>query len=405
MRRVIIMGAGGRDFHDFNVVFREDPRVRVVAFTAAQIPGIDDRRYPPSLAGPLYPDGIPIRPEEELPDLIRREEVDEVVLAYSDLSHEEVMHKASLVLAAGADFRLLGPRSTMLQASKPVVAVTAVRTGCGKSQTSRKVGRILLDHGLQGRARAPPDAVRRPRGDARAAVRVARRHRRARTRRSRSARSTSCPSSMGMVMYAGVDYGDPRAGRGRGRRDRLGRRQQRPPVLRLRPPDHGRRPAAGRRRADLPPGRDQPPDGRRRRRQQDRQRRPGRGRPGARGRRGGQPARDRHPRRVAGDARAGPVDRGKRVLVVEDGPTLTHGGMSFGAGTVAARQGGAAELVDPRPCAVGSIAETLARYPQVENVLPGDGLQRPAAARAGGDDRRRRLRRRRHRHAVRPRHG
>ena len=123
MRKVIIMGAGGRDFHDFNVAFRNDPDTQVVAFTATQIPGIDDRVYPPSLAGPLYPEGIPIRPEEELTDLVREHGVDEVILAYSDLKHETVMHKASLALSAGADFRLLGPDATMLGSSKPVVAV------------------------------------------------------------------------------------------------------------------------------------------------------------------------------------------------------------------------------------------------------------------------------------------
>ena len=148
MRRVVIMGAGGRDFHDFNTVFRDDPGTEVVAFTAAQIPGIAGRTYPPSLAGPRYPDGIPIRLEEELVDIVRQEDVDEVVLAYSDLSHEDVMHKASIVLAAGADFRLLGPKATMLESTKPVVAVCAVRTGAGKSQTSRRIGRILLDAGL-----------------------------------------------------------------------------------------------------------------------------------------------------------------------------------------------------------------------------------------------------------------
>ena len=137
MRKVVILGAGGRDFHDFNTVFRADETHRVVAFTAAQIPGIDERYYPPSLAGPLYPTGIPILPEERLAELIRTERIDEVVLAYSDLSHEDVMHRASAVLAAGADFRLLGPRSTMLLATKPVVAVTAVRTGSGCGISSR----------------------------------------------------------------------------------------------------------------------------------------------------------------------------------------------------------------------------------------------------------------------------
>src|SRR5690348_11644129 len=137
MRRTIIMGAGGRDFHNFNVAFRDDPATQIVAFTATQIPGIDDRVYPPSLAGARYPQGIPIVPEESLTELIGAHAVDEVVFAYSDVSHETVMHKASIALAAGADFRLLGPKATMLRSSKPVVAVCAVRTGAGKSQTSR----------------------------------------------------------------------------------------------------------------------------------------------------------------------------------------------------------------------------------------------------------------------------
>ena len=142
------MGAAGRDFHNFNVVYREDPNVEVVAFTATQIPGIADRVYPASLAGPRYPDGIPVLDEEELPALIRRQSVDEVVFAYSDVPHEHVMHCASRALAAGADFTLLGPGSTMLQSSKPVVAVCAVRTGAGKSPTSRRVGQILRNAGL-----------------------------------------------------------------------------------------------------------------------------------------------------------------------------------------------------------------------------------------------------------------
>jgi predicted GTPase len=147
VRTVVIMGAGGRDFHNFNTVFRNDADTRVVAFTATQIPGIAGRTYPPALAGSSYPNGIPIRPEEELASIIRDHHVDEVVLAYSDLSHEEVMHKASAVLAGGADFRLLG--ATMLRSARPVVAISAVRTGAGKSQTSRRVGRLLLDAGLR----------------------------------------------------------------------------------------------------------------------------------------------------------------------------------------------------------------------------------------------------------------
>ena len=149
MKNLIIMGGGGRDFHNFNVVYRDDPDVDVVAFTATQRPGIDQRRYPRSLAGDLYPAGIPVYPEDQLPELIRELRVDEVVFAYSDVAHETVMHKASIVLAAGADFRLLGPEATMLESTKPVIAVSAVRTGAGKSQTSRYIGQILLDRGIR----------------------------------------------------------------------------------------------------------------------------------------------------------------------------------------------------------------------------------------------------------------
>jgi predicted GTPase len=149
LRRVVIVGAGGRDFHNFNTVFRDDPTTEVVAFTAAQIPGIADRRYPASLAGPGYPDGIAIVAEDGLAELVRGSGVDEVVLAYSDLSHMDVMHMASIALSAGADFRLIGPKASMLRSAKPVVAVCAVRTGCGKSQTSRRVSQIVLDAGLK----------------------------------------------------------------------------------------------------------------------------------------------------------------------------------------------------------------------------------------------------------------
>ncbi|MFS8543994.1 MAG: hypothetical protein LOD91_09170, partial [Limnochordales bacterium] len=148
-RRVVIMGAAGRDFHNFNVVYRDNPAYRVVAFTATQIPDIEGRVYPASLAGSLYPEGIPIVAEEDLPELIRREAVDEVVFAYSDVSHQYVMNRASIAMAHGADFRLLGPKSTMLKARVPVVAVGAVRTGAGKSQTTRKVAEILTQRGVR----------------------------------------------------------------------------------------------------------------------------------------------------------------------------------------------------------------------------------------------------------------
>jgi predicted GTPase len=154
--RVIIMGAAGRDFHNFNCCFRNNPDFRVVAFTAAQIPYIAQRRYPAALAGKLYPRGIPIHLEEELPELIRRKRVDQVVFAYSDISHEELMHTASRVLACGADFRLIGPDSTMLKSKKPVVSVCAVRTGCGKSQVVRYFCDILVEKGIR------PVVVRHP---------------------------------------------------------------------------------------------------------------------------------------------------------------------------------------------------------------------------------------------------
>ena len=148
-RRVVIMGAAGRDFHNFNIVFKNDPGTHVIAFTAAQVSGIADRRYPPALSGPLYPHGIPIFDEAELDSICREDDVDEVVFAYSDVTHETVMHAASRALAAGADFTLLGPARTMLKSNKPVIAVTAVRTGCGKSQTARHLSGFLKGRGLR----------------------------------------------------------------------------------------------------------------------------------------------------------------------------------------------------------------------------------------------------------------
>lgn len=147
--KIIIMGAAGRDFHNFNVAFRNNPQYEVVAFTATQIPGIDDKVYPASLSGDLYPNGIPIHPEEELTGLIKKHQVNRVIFAYSDVMHEAVMHKASVALAVGADFWLMGPDSTMLKSTKPVVSVCAIRTGCGKSQTCRKVMQILKTAGKQ----------------------------------------------------------------------------------------------------------------------------------------------------------------------------------------------------------------------------------------------------------------
>jgi predicted GTPase len=373
MRKVVIMGAGGRDFHDFNTVFRDDPSARVVAFTAAQIPGIEDRTYPPSLAGPLYPTGIPIVAEEKLADLVRREGIDEVVLAYSDLSHEDVMHKASLVLAAGADFRLVGPKASMLRSSKPVVAVCAVRTGCGKSQTSRRVGQVLLEAGFKVALVRHP----MPYGDLEK-MRVQRFATLADIDASdpsvEEREEYEAPVRMGMVMYAGVDYLDIlRQAEAEadviiwdgGNNDfpfyapdvlftvldplRPGHELTYHPgetnlrmadAVVINKTDSATKAAVTRVVTDL---------------------------------------RSVNPRAEIIIARSpvtlepGPSLGGKRVLVVEDGPTITHGGMPFGAGSVAARAAGAAELVDPRPYAVGSIAATYAKYPGIGTVLPAMG--------------------------------
>ena len=373
MRKVVIMGAGGRDFHNFNVVYRDDPSTEVVAFTATQIPGIADRVYPPSLAGARYPKGIPVRPEEELWDLIRKHNVDDVVFSYSDIAHVDVMHKASLALAAGADFRLLGPRSTMLKSTKPVIAVCAVRTGSGKSQTSRRVGRILLDTGLKVALVRHP----MPYGDLEK-MRVQRFAHLADIDASHPTveerEEYERPVELGMVMYAGVDYGailaqaqaeadvivwdggnndlpfyqpdvhivvvDPlRAG------DELAyhpgeanlRMAQ---VVVVNKIDSAGLDATERVISDVIAVN-----------------------PSATIIRAASPAM----------LQDGPSLRGKRVLVVEDGPTLTHGGMSFGAGTVAAQQAGVADRVDPRPYAVGTIAETFRKFPHIGRVLPAMG--------------------------------
>jgi predicted GTPase len=368
MRKIIIMGAGGRDFHDYNMVFRNDPQAEVVAFTAAQIPGIDDRVYPASLAGPRYPLGIPIRPEEELTELIQRHHVHEVVLAYSDLSHEDVMHKASAVLAAGSSFRLLGPKDTMLHSRKPVVAVTAVRTGCGKSQTSRRVGEILLDAGYKVALVRHP----MPYGDLEA-MRVQRFATLEDIDRSHPTieerEEYEAPVRMGMIVYAGVDYQailhhaeeeadiviwdggnndfpfyapdiyitvvDPLRP-GHELRYHPGETNLRlADVVVVNKVDVADIGAVGEVIANIEAVN-----------------------PRARIVRAASPV-------VLED---GPSIVGARVLVVDDGPTLTHGGMPFGAGTVAARQGGALELVDPRPFAVGTIADVLAKYPEVDSL-------------------------------------
>jgi len=372
-RRTVILGAAGRDFHDFNVVFRDDPAVEVVAFTAAQIPGIGGRRYPPELAGPLYPDGIPIVAEAELEGLCARERVAEVVFAYSDVPHAHVMHLASRALAAGADFALLGPARTMLAAPRPVIAISAVRTGCGKSQAAR-----WLSHRLRARGLAPV-VIRHPMpyGDlARQAVQ------RFASRADLEAAACTVEEreeyephlAAGNVVYAGVDYARIVAAAAReaevllwdgGNNDFPFLRPDLHVVLvdALRPLDAAtHHPGeAVLRMADLVVvAKADAAAESQVRAAIDAVRAV---RPQVPVVRAGSPVQLDDP----------PAVRGRRVLVVDDGPTLTHGGMAHGAGYVAASRGGAAAIVDPRPWAVPEIAAVYAAYPHLGPVLPALG--------------------------------
>jgi predicted GTPase len=371
-RRVLIMGAAGRDFHNFNVAYRNDPSVEVVAFTATQIPFIDDRRYPPSLSGARYPDGIQIHDESDLVPLIERLDVDEVVFSYSDVSHEYVMHKASTVMAAGASFALLGPDATMLQPTVPTVAVTAVRTGVGKSQTTRAIAAALKAAGKRVVAVRHP----MPYGDL-AAQRVQRFAELADLDRydcTIEEREEYEPHiTSGTVIYAGVDYGaileqaqaecdvllwdggnndlpfyrpnvwialvDPlRAGHEL--RYHPGETNLRAAnVIVINKMDSATPEQVGQLEGTIA---DVNPDA---------------------------TVVKANSKVTCDDPEA---IRGKRVLVVEDGPTLTHGEMKIGAGVVAAQRLGAAEIVDPRPWAIGTIAETFEKY-DVGAVLPAMG--------------------------------
>jgi predicted GTPase len=371
--RTIIMGAAGRDFHNFNVFFRDNPQYEVVAFTATQIPNIDERKYPAELAGSRYPQGIAIHPESELECLIQDLKADEVVFAYSDVPHEYVMHKASQVLAAGADFRLMGMKSTQLKSTKPVVSVCAVRTGSGKSQTTRRVSLILRDMGYKVAAIRHP----MPYGDL-----VKQRVQRYETYSDLDRHECTIEEreeyephlDNGILVYAGVDY-----------EAILRQAEQEVDIILW---DGGNNdfsfyvPDLAIVVADP--------------------HRPGHEytyHPGETNIRSADvfvinkvdtansdnviAVRNRisalNPKAVIIEA-ASPlfVDdpaaiRGKRVLVIEDGPTLTHGEMAYGAGWVAARRFGAAEIVDPRPFAVGAIAATYAKYPKTGAILPAMG--------------------------------
>jgi predicted GTPase len=371
--RVVIMGAAGRDFHNFNQVYRDAPGSRVIAFTATQIPQIANRCYPAALAGPQYPEGIPIVDESELEALCAREGVDQVVFAYSDVTHARVMHLASVALSAGADFVLLGPRRTMLQARVPVIATSAVRTGCGKSQTTRWLARLLKQRGLRVAVIRHP----MPYGDlARQAVQ------RFATPADLVAADCTIEEreeyephlALGTLVYAGVDYAAIVA-RAEAEADVIlwdGGNNDFPfiqPDLHLVLVD------------PLRPGHEATHH------------------PGEAVLRMADiivvakvnAASDADIQQVTEAARtvnptahivraASPVTladpqqvRGKRVLVVEDGPTITHGGMAYGAGYVAATEAQAAAIVDARSAAAGSIAEVYARYPHIGAVLPAVG--------------------------------
>jgi len=372
MRRIVIMGAAGRDFHDFNVAFRDNPDITVVAFTASQIPGIDHRIYPASLAGSRYPQGIQIYPEAELPEIIRRDEVDQVILAYSDLSYEDVMHKASVVVSAGADFQLLNPSRTALRADVPVIAVCAVRTGSGKSQTSRYVSSLFREAGFTVALVRHP----MPYGD----LEKMRCQRFATLSDIDRAEPTieereeyEEPVRRGLLVYSGVDY-----------REILEHAEAESDVIVW---DGGNNdtpffvPNVHITVADaLRPGHEV----------------------------AYYPAEvnvrladiivinkvdsaDHHDvltieeniRKINQTAVVvhaaspvvldpGPSLEGARVLVVEDGPSLTHGGAAFGAGTVAARAQ-RADIVDPRPFAVGSLVDVFESFPRIGRVVPAMG--------------------------------
>lgn len=373
IERVVIMGAAGRDFHVFNTYFRNNPSYDVIAFTAAQIPGIANRRYPPVLSGAKYRDGIPIVPEEDIEHLIRTRRVDQVIFAYSDVAHINVMHLASRVLAAGADFRFIGPEHSLLTSTRPVISVCAVRTGCGKGMVIRRLASLLRTHGKR------PVVVRHPMpyGDlAKQAV-------------QRFAAVADCDAHdctieereeyeqhvrIGTVVYAGVDY------------ERILRAAEQEADVILWDGGNNDWPFF---RSDLEivvldPHRAghelsyHPGETNFRRAQvlivnkldsapvekiQEVMRNITQTNPTATVIQARSAITVDHPELI----------RGKRVLVIEDGPTLTHGGMSYGSGVIAAQRYGAAEIVDPRLTACGSLTETFRRYPWIAQALPAMG--------------------------------
>jgi len=371
--KVIILGAAGRDFHDFNVFWKTRPRYEVVAFTAAQIPDIAGRVYPPQLSGPRYPNGVPIEPEEKLTELIHKHKVDQVVMAYSDLSHEDVMHKASIANAAGADFRIMGHQHTMLKSTKPVIAVCAVRTGCGKSQTSRAVTSVLKKMGKRVAAVRHP----MPYGDLTQQIcqRFAKLEDLDLHHCTIEEREEYEPHiEAGNVIFAGIDYemilreaekeADVILWDG-GNND-MAFFQPNLYIVVADPhrPGHEVRYYPGEtnaRMADIvlinKVGTARPED------VKTVEQNIKRVNPKAKIIRAKSPVSVANPKAI----------RGKRVLVVEDGPTLTHGEMSFGAGHIAAIKHGAKKIVDPRPYAKGTIKKVFEKYPHLKEVLPAMG--------------------------------
>ncbi|MEA1985985.1 MAG: cyclic 2,3-diphosphoglycerate synthase [Candidatus Marinimicrobia bacterium] len=372
-KKVIIMGAAGRDFHNFNTYFRDNDEYEVVAFTATQIPDIDGREYPAELAGKLYPNGIKIYDESELTNLIKNDDIDEVVFSYSDVTHERVMHNASLVNSLGPDFRLLGNEKTMIKSTKPLISVVATRTGCGKSQTSRKVVEILRAMGKK------VVSVRHPMPYGNLVEQKVQRFAELSDLEKHKCTIEEMEEyephiDMGSVIYAGVDYkailrdaekeADVILWDG-GNNDtsfykadltitvvdphRVGHETKYYPgetnlkmadIIVINKIDTANSEDVDKLRATI---------------------------------------REVNPQAIVVDG-ASPISvedtdviKGKKVLVVEDGPTLTHGEMKYGAGTVAATKFGAKEIIDPRPFTVGSISETYVKYPEIGKLLPAMG--------------------------------
>jgi predicted GTPase len=371
--KVIIMGAAGRDFHNFNVYFRNNNAYEVVAFTATQIPGIEGRTYPTELSGPDYPNGIPIHPEDDLPKLVKKYDVDQVIFAYSDVSYEYVMHKASIALASGADFRLMGPKTTMLKAEVPVVSVGAVRTGSGKSQTSRQAAKILKNKGLRVVAIRHP----MPYGDLRKQIceRFASYEDLDKYECTIEEREEYEPHiDNGIIVYAGVDY-EKILREAEKEADVIvwdGGNNDLPfykPDLHIVVADPHR---AGHEIAYHP------------------------GETNLRMANvvivnkvdTANPEKVRqvkenikmvNPQAIILDA-ASPITadnpeiiKGKRALAIEDGPTVTHGNMPYGAAAILAQKLGAREIVDPKPYAVGSIKEAYKKYMHLGAILPALG--------------------------------